>query len=389
MKDDISAVRVVNLRSTLDETAFKEWEITEISVRKIRDIIPAHCFERNTFLSFFYLFKDLFYIGILGYFATWIDALPFTPLRLALWLTYWALQSIVGTGLWMICHECGHYAFSSSKAICDGVGMIIHTFMLVPYYSWKFTHARHHNSIGHITRDKTHTPRCRSITGLPTLDKDTERDGPHSIFESTPLVDFLKLCLYFLVAWPYYVLFNTPGDTTKDRWVSHFNPSCFLFEKNQYWKVVQSVVSVGCMLGVLIYACKVYGLVKLTQIYIIPHVLIHAWMIIITYLQHTAPEIPRYDSDVWSYQRGVALTVDRSYGAFLNDAFHHIADTHFIHHIIPNMPHYHAVEATEYLKKALGKHYRYDDTPIAKAIFNSWTKCKFMEDEGSVRFYKN
>ena len=53
------------------------------------------------------------------------------------------------------------------------------------------------------------------------------------------------------------------------------------------------------------------------------------------------------------------------------------------------MPHYHAVEATHYIKKALGKHYQADMTPIAVALWQSWKQCRFVEDEGDVVFYKN
>jgi omega-6 fatty acid desaturase (delta-12 desaturase) len=53
------------------------------------------------------------------------------------------------------------------------------------------------------------------------------------------------------------------------------------------------------------------------------------------------------------------------------------------------MPHYHAEEATNHLKKILGSYYVFDDTPIFKALWNSFTKCKFVEDEGDIVFYKN
>ncbi|OAD73329.1 hypothetical protein PHYBLDRAFT_155437 [Phycomyces blakesleeanus NRRL 1555(-)] len=383
----------------MNKKSGEEWEIAEISIREIRSIIPAHCFERNTFRSFAYLFKDLFYVGALVYCASSIGNISFAPLRLVLWPVYWFLQSAVCTGLWMICHECGHQAFSSSKVLCDGVGMVVHSFMLVPYYSWAITHGKHHNTIGHVTRDKAnichkdqyhnHIPKLRSSTGLPPLAEDPEIDGPHSILEHAPFVELLRLSFFLFVAWPYYMLFHTPGDTTRERWVSHFNPNCFIFDKSQYWQVVQSIIGVLIMLGVLIGLGSIYGLINIIKFYIIPHILTHAWMITITYIQHTAPELPHYDSEVWSYQRGVALTVDRSYGAFLDHVFHHIGDTHFLHHVVHTIPHYHTVEATEHLKKALGKHYRRDDTPIYKVLFNSWTKCKFVENEGAVRFYKN
>lgn len=39
-------------------------------------------------------------------------------------------------GVWVIAHECGHQAFSSSQLVNDTVGFILHTCLLVPYFSW-------------------------------------------------------------------------------------------------------------------------------------------------------------------------------------------------------------------------------------------------------------
>ena len=45
----------------------------------------------------------------------------------------------------------------------------------------------------------------------------------------------------------------------------------------------------------------------------------------------------------WSYLRGGLTTVDRDYGLFNN--IHHDIGTHVIHHLFPQIPHYHLVEA--------------------------------------------
>lgn len=45
----------------------------------------------------------------------------------------------------------------------------------------------------------------------------------------------------------------------------------------------------------------------------------------------------------WSYLRGGLTTVDRDYGIFNN--IHHDIGTHVIHHLFPQIPHYHLVEA--------------------------------------------
>lgn len=45
----------------------------------------------------------------------------------------------------------------------------------------------------------------------------------------------------------------------------------------------------------------------------------------------------------WSYLRGGLTTVDRDYGWINN--IHHDIGTHVIHHLFPQIPHYHLIEA--------------------------------------------
>lgn len=45
-------------------------------------------------------------------------------------------QGAVATGVWVIAHECGHQAFSKWQAVNDGFGLVLHSVLLVPYYSW-------------------------------------------------------------------------------------------------------------------------------------------------------------------------------------------------------------------------------------------------------------
>lgn len=46
------------------------------------------------------------------------------------------VQGAVCTGLWVIAHECGHQAFSKWQLLNDSVGIVLHSCLLVPYFSW-------------------------------------------------------------------------------------------------------------------------------------------------------------------------------------------------------------------------------------------------------------
>lgn len=54
--------------------------------------------------------------------------------------------------------------------------------------------------------------------------------------------------------------------------------------------------------------------------------------------------------------RGGLSTIDRDYGIF--NKIHHDIGTHVVHHLFPQIPHYHLCEATEAVKPVLGEYYR-------------------------------
>jgi omega-3 fatty acid desaturase (delta-15 desaturase) len=72
------------------------------------------------------------------------------------------------------------------------------------------------------------------------------------------------------------------------------------------------------------------------------------WLDLVTYLHHHGShDLPWYRGEEWSYLRGGLTTVDRDYGWINN--IHHDIGTHVIHHLFPQIPHYHLVEAVSLL----------------------------------------
>jgi len=116
----------------------------------------------------------------------------------------------------------------------------------------------------------------------------------------------------------------------------------------------------------------------------------NAWLVLYTWLQHTAPDLPHFGEDEWTWVRGAFCTIDRPYGPF-DWMHHHIGSTHVAHHLFSYMPCYHAQEATAALKAYLEPKglYHYDATPFPLAAWRVTHECHYVEAVNGIQHYKS
>ncbi|KAF2016425.1 hypothetical protein BU24DRAFT_441578 [Aaosphaeria arxii CBS 175.79] len=406
---------VKNTRGKLLDTYGNEFEIPDYTIKDIRDAIPPHCFERSAARSLFYVFRDIFMLGTcftVCYNFITPEYVPSYAARTALWAAYTVFQGLVGTGLWVLAHECGHQAFSPSKTLNDTVGWICHSALLVPYFSWKISHGKHHKATGHMERDMVFVPKTRELyaTRVSRLVHQI-----HELTEETPLATAIHLFGQQIAGWQLYLFANVTGHNFHERQpegkgkgkgngffggVNHFFPSSPIYEKKDEHLILLSDLGLAITLGFVCWVGKNFGWTNIFVWYVIPYFWVHHWLVFITYLQHTDPQLPHYDAKTWTYTRGAAATIDREFGFIGRTLFHGIIETHVLHHYISSIPFYHADEATEAIKKVMGKHYRSDtkDGSIGflKAIWKSARMCQWVEPsleaegEGKgVLFFRN
>ena len=122
--------------------------------------------------------------------------------------------------------------------------------------------------------------------------------------------------------------------------------------------------------------------------YGVPMFVVYADLVILTLLQHTDVFVPHFRAPAFTWLQGALCTVDRKYGFGIETLWHHISDTHVVHHLFSTMPFYHATEATEAVKGLLGEYYLFDPTPIPIALWRSLLHCRFVDDEGDIVFCK-
>ena len=194
------------------------------------------------------------------------------------------MQGCVGTGIWILGHECGHGAFSPYETVNNCIGWFLHSILMVPYFSWKITHARHHRYTGHVTKDAVFSPRMEEQA------KNSNSERVKQFFdmaEDTPLVTMVKLLGHQLIGWQAYLLFNVtagkeslPEGRTKDgkKDMSHFGATSQLFLPSQQKLVVISDCGLLLTAGALYLVAQQLGWQKVLLLYVGPYFWVHHWL---------------------------------------------------------------------------------------------------------------
>lgn len=379
------------------------------SIKDLLGAIPAHCYERSTLRSSAYLALDVAMISSLAVAACYIDSprlgLP-SAARFALWTVYALLQGMIGTGLWVLAHECGHLAFSPHKSVNHAVGWVLHSCLLVPYHSWRISHGRHHSGAGHMSRDQVFIPRTEAFAaehrnnvkrthrllqalGWSTTKFDAGVARADEILEDAPLYVLANLIVQQLVGWPLYIVSNASGQDYGRR-ANHFEPSSPIFEPRHRSQILWSDFGIGLVCATLYYLSLTFGFSTMVKFYFIPYICVNNYLLLITYLQHTDPEVPHYRQGEWNFQRGALCTIDRNFLGPIGSFFWHgITETHIAHHLSSKIPHYHAWEATEALKTVLGDYYRSSDENMFVSLYKTYRDCVYVDSVGDVVFYRD
>jgi len=381
------------------------------TVKDLLGAIPKHCYERSALRSSTYLIGDLAMLAAFAYAATFIDGnlgkngavvngLLGSVARVLAWSLYIFCAGSVGTGVWIIAHECGHQAFSTSKTINNTVGWVCHSALLVPYHSWRISHARHHASTGSMERDEVFIPKTRSQVGLAPADviaeqqqqvkkEQTTFEKVDDLLEDAPLWNLFNVLVQQLFGWPAYLIRNASGQKY-GKHTDHFNPESPIFDKRHFSQIIASDIGLLITGAALTVFGMEHGFGAVLRYYLLPYLVVNHHLVMITFLQHTDPMLPHYREGEWNFQRGALCTIDRNLGGAIGAyVFHGICETHVAHHICSRIPHYHAWEATEALKAVLGEHYMKSDDNMYTSLVSNYRQCRFVEDNDSCVFYKN
>ena len=352
-----------------------EIKISDIpSMKEFKSIIPDNCFNPQTKTSLGYLLQSTIIQGIVIAIGL---SIPFTHRMIPIWILYAFLSGTTAMGFWVIAHECGHGAFSKNRFLETITGYLLHSLLLVPYFSWQRSHAVHHRYTNHITNGETHVPLVIDGNGISE-----KIGGEKELAFSSKLgktkYGILQLVLHLIFGWPAYLLSGSTGGI-KYGTSNHFWPRK-PFAKTLWpdvWakKVWISDIGVGIVLIGLILLVIKHGFFPIVGMYLGPLLVVNCWLVIYTWLHHTDSDVPHLSHSDFSFMRGAFLSIDRPYGKIINFLHHNIGSSHVVHHVCPTIPHYHAKKATIAIKKAFNKVYLYNPDPIHKALWNIACNC--------------
>jgi fatty acid desaturase len=316
-------------------------------------------------------------------------------------------------------------AFSPYPWVNGLVGWTLHSFLLVPYFSWAFSHAKHHRRTNDLLDGETHVPNIPQEYGLDetgTRALSTEEVaktmllGPqpktalsHYWFAHAKFYEFLgedgfailAIVERMYIGYQFYLLGvgstgylgNDGKPIEKGTFPDHFRPNSRLFPAKMYWKVLASDLGIALMLGALTYCSFTYGFNAVYFWYYGPYFWINSFLVLTTWLHHTDATVPQFDTDNWSWVKGsLAGTIDRPMDRVANYFSHNISSTHVVHHLFHEIPHYHAVEATKALREYLEPKglYNYDPIKFEEAVWKVAKTCHFVKSRtDGVQYYQS
>ena len=288
-----SSTNLEKSNGKLVDTYGNEFEIPDFTIKQIRDAIPAHCFERSAIRGLGYVVRDIASLAITFYlFNRFVtpENVPSRVVRGVLWAAYTFIQGCFGTGLWVMSHECGHQSFSPSKRLNDTVGWICHSALLVPYFSWKISHGKHHKATGHIERDMVFVPKTREEYASNTGYYAHELS---ELMEETPIMTATEMIGQQLFGWWMYLSTNITGHDyhtrqpegrgkgKKNGWftgVNHFNTSSPLYEAKDSKLVLLSDLGLAITASILFFVGQSFGWANLAVWYFVPYLWVNHWL---------------------------------------------------------------------------------------------------------------
>src|SRR5436189_5052002 len=130
-------------------------------------------------------YAAIWYLMYLSLFISWWLVLPLA-----------VLAGMFLVRVFIIFHDCGHGSYFKSRKVNDVVGFLTGLLTFTPFYQWRWDHAIHHSTSGHL--DKRGTGDLWTLTVQEYLESSRWRRFAYRLARN-PVVLFVLAPLYVLL----------------------------------------------------------------------------------------------------------------------------------------------------------------------------------------------
>ncbi|PQE20489.1 fatty acid desaturase protein [Rutstroemia sp. NJR-2017a BBW] len=163
-------------------------------------------------------------------------------------------------------------------------------------------------------------------------------DALEELTEDCPIYTLLRIVIQQFLGFPFYLIQNITASqgslnlpqSKKFLGNSHFSPASTLFRPEEAHLILLSDLGIGLVLLGLWYASQIFGISTVSLLYLQPYLWVNHWIVAITYLHHTHPDVPKYEPEARTFLKGALATVDRNLGWAGKHMLHNIADYHYV-----------------------------------------------------------
>jgi len=241
----------------------------------------------------------------------------------SLWLTIpiAVLAGALLVRVFVIFHDCGHGSFFKSRWANDIVGFVVGVLTFTPYYHWRWEHAIHHGTSGHL--DKRGTGDIWTMTVQEYLDASRWKRFSYQLARN-PIVLFVIAPIFVFV-----ILQRFPSPKASRR---------------EHQSVLWMNFALLCLVTVMAW---VYGMGTYLLLQLVVWMVSGAAGVWLFYVQHQFEDVYWERGEDWDYvaaalQGSSFYKLPRILQWFSgNIGFHHI------HHLSPRIPNYHLQKCHE------------------------------------------
>ena len=357
----VNFARNLDSESPLDEGE-EDRRLNEMYQRNFKSIARNELLQPEAHRSLLFLARTFgLYVGFLALIAVLPLNLWTLPLHLV--LTYLVGLSLVS--FQSISHDCGHSAFFKSKMANDIAGTLTGLPLLVSYIAWSDDHKAHHGRTNHI------------------------EDDPNKYHMTDDQIKRIQMRfnepLYFLYFWFYTFMASLQLGLI----AVHFLGLPLRKYPTLYWSTERPWRSLMNLVFLAMFVGAVFTLTSgplLIFGFVVPYFLYHMLFIMLGYFQHNYGDSHYYDSEHYSFMRGVIQSRNLDFGKVNNFFFAGFADTHLEHHLFPTVPLYKlklvSGQLDEEMRSALASYWPARPVRFYREFYGDYNKNYLLRAQG-------